>query len=63
VASRSLRGGEFKNMEYPVIIGSVKDGTWVAECLTLDCTATGSTKEEALENIEKAINKSVRKVL
>src|SRR5262245_13071087 len=39
-----------------VILYPDKDGYWVAECPSLpDCSSQGSTREEALANINKAI--------
>lgn len=43
-------------MKFIVAIDSDEDGVWVVECpAILGCVSQGSTKEEALANIQEAI--------
>jgi predicted RNase H-like HicB family nuclease len=44
-------------MKFNVIIDRDEDGVWVIECPSiLGCVSQGSTKAEALENIQDAIS-------
>ena len=43
-------------MKYRVLIQQDEDGVYVAECPSLPgCLSQGSTRDEALENIQEAI--------
>jgi predicted RNase H-like HicB family nuclease len=43
-------------MKFTVTIDRDEDGVWVIECPAIPgCVSQGSTKEEALENIQEAI--------
>ena len=43
-------------MKFNVTIDRDEDGMWVVECPSIPgCVSQGKTKEEALQNIEKAI--------
>ncbi|MDN5848216.1 MAG: type II toxin-antitoxin system HicB family antitoxin [Nitrococcus sp.] len=43
-------------MKFTVTIDRDEDGVWVVECPGIPgCVSQGSTKEQALENIKKAI--------
>lgn len=43
-------------MKFNVTIDRDEDGLWVVECPSIPgCVSQGSTKEEALKNIEEAI--------
>jgi predicted RNase H-like HicB family nuclease len=43
-------------MRFHVIIGREEDGLWVAECPSIPgCVSQGQIKEEALANIQEAI--------
>ncbi|QQS54859.1 MAG: type II toxin-antitoxin system HicB family antitoxin [Candidatus Competibacteraceae bacterium] len=43
-------------MKFTVIIDRDEDGVWVIECPAIPgCVSQGSTKEEALKNIQEAI--------
>ncbi|MGB5063971.1 MAG: type II toxin-antitoxin system HicB family antitoxin [Candidatus Competibacter sp.] len=44
-------------MKFTVIIDRDEDGVWVIECPAIPgCVSQGSTKEEALKNIQEAIH-------
>lgn len=44
-------------MRFTVTIDRDEDGVWVVECPAIPgCVSQGSTKEEALENIQEAIH-------
>ena len=44
-------------MKFTVTIDRDEDGVWVIECPAIPgCVSQGSTKEEALENIQEAIH-------
>jgi predicted RNase H-like HicB family nuclease len=44
-------------MKFNITINRDEDGVWIVECPSiLGCVSQGSTKEEALENIEDAIS-------
>lgn len=43
-------------MNYPINFERDEDGVWIVECPSVPgCVSQGSTKDEALENIEDAI--------
>lgn len=43
-------------MQFTIAIDRDEDGVWVAECPSIPgCVSQGQTKEEALANIEEAI--------
>lgn len=43
-------------MQFTITIDRDEDGIWVAECPSIPgCVSQGQTKEEALANIEEAI--------
>ena len=43
-------------MKFNVTIDRDEDGIWIVECPSIPgCVSQGKTKEEALQNIEKAI--------
>ncbi len=43
-------------MQFTITIDRDEDGVWVAECPSIPgCVSQGQTKEEALANIEEAI--------
>ena len=43
-------------MKYTITVDRDEDGVWIVECLSIPgCVSQGSTKDEALENIEDAI--------
>lgn len=43
-------------MKFPVTLDRDEDGVWVVECPSIPgCVSQGSTKQEALTNIEEAI--------
>ena len=43
-------------MRFQVTLDRDEDGVWVVECPSIPgCVSQGSTKEEALENIQEAI--------
>ena len=43
-------------MKFTVIVHPVQDGIWTVECPSIPgCVSRGSTKEEALKNISRAI--------
>ena len=42
--------------KYTITIDRDEDGIWIAECPSIPgCVSQGSTKEEALDNVRKAI--------
>jgi len=44
-------------VRFQVTIDRDEEGVWVAECPSIPgCVSQGETKEEALENVEDAIN-------
>ncbi len=43
-------------MKFPVTIDRDEDGVWVVECPSIPgCVSQGSTRDEALQNIQEAI--------
>jgi predicted RNase H-like HicB family nuclease len=43
-------------MKFPTVIDRDEDGMWVVECPAIPgCVSQGRTREEAMENIKKAI--------
>jgi predicted RNase H-like HicB family nuclease len=43
-------------MKFSVVLDRDEDGVWVVECPAIPgCVSQGSTREEALKNIEEAI--------
>ena len=51
---RPLRGGDL--VRFVVTIDRDEDGIWVVECPAIPgCVSQGTTKEEALANVEDAI--------
>jgi predicted RNase H-like HicB family nuclease len=43
-------------MKYTITLDRDEDGVWIVECPSIPgCVSQGSTKDEALENIEDAI--------
>ena len=43
-------------MNYPISFDRDEDGVWIVECPSIPgCVSQGSTKDDALENIEDAI--------
>lgn len=48
-------------MKFIVSVDRQADGSWLAQCPTVpDCLSTGTTKEEALANVEDVIRDIVR---
>jgi len=44
-------------MKFNVTLDRDEDGVWIAECPAIPgCVSQGQTKEEALKNVEDAIN-------
>jgi predicted RNase H-like HicB family nuclease len=44
------------SMKFPVTIDRDEDGVWIVECPSIPgCVSQGSTKDEALANIQDAI--------
>jgi len=43
-------------MKFNITFDRDEDGVWIAECYSIPgCVSQGKTKEEALENVKKAI--------
>jgi predicted RNase H-like HicB family nuclease len=43
-------------VKFPIVIDRDEDGMWIVECpATPGCVSEGRTREEATENIKKAI--------
>ena len=43
-------------MKFPVTIDRDEDGVWVVECPSIPgCVSQGSTRDEALKNVQEAI--------
>jgi predicted RNase H-like HicB family nuclease len=48
-------------MKFMVVVHPVKDGIWTVECPSIPgCVSRGTTKDEALKNIAKAIARCLR---